>query len=86
MRKLIFIIIVVISSLNYLNAQSSDKEIKFGGRIMYDIAIWGPDNFENAGSEVRRCRLFSSGIMYQNVKYKLQLDNSDSKLIIFQNK
>ena len=73
MRKLIFIIIIVISS-TYLNAQTSDKEIKFGGRIMYDMAIWGPDNFENAGSEVRRVRLFSSGTMYQNVGYKLQLD------------
>ena len=41
---------------------------------MYDMAIWGPDNFENAGSEVRRVRLFSSGTMYQNVEYKLQLD------------
>ena len=74
MRKLIFIVIVVITSVTYLNAQTSDKEIKFGGRIMYDIAIWGPDNFENAGSEVRRVRLFSSGTMYQNVEYKLQLD------------
>ena len=74
MRKLIFIGIVVITSVTYLNAQISDKEIKFGGRIMYDMAIWGPDNFENAGSEVRRVRLFSSGTMYQNVEYKLQLD------------
>ena len=80
MRKLIFIVIVVITSVTYLNAQNSDKEIKFGGRIMYDIAIWGPDNFENAGSELRRCRLFSSGIMYQNVKYKLQLDFADRNI------
>ena len=74
MKKLIFIVIVVTTSVTYLNAQISDKEIKFGGRIMYDMAIWGPDNFENAGSEVRRVRLFSSGTMYQNVEYKLQLD------------
>ena len=47
---------------------------------MYDMAIWGPDNFENAGSEFRRVRLFSSGIMYQNIKYKLQLDFADRNI------
>ena len=66
MRKLIFIVIVVITSVTYLNAQNSDKEIKFGGRLMYDIAIWGPENFENAGSELRRVRLFSKSSSRRN--------------------
>jgi phosphate-selective porin OprO and OprP len=74
MRKIIFISIVIITSISSLNAQTTDKEIKFGGRIMYDMATWGSDDFENAGSEFRRVRLFSSGTIYENVKYKLQLD------------
>ena len=74
MRKIILISIVVITSTSYLNAQTTDKKIEFGGRIMYDMATWGSDDFENAGSEFRRVRLFSSGTIYENVKYKLQLD------------
>jgi phosphate-selective porin OprO/OprP len=80
MRKLIFIVIVVMSSATYLNAQISDKEIKFGGRIMYDMAVWGADDFDNLGREFRRVRLFSSGTMYSNVKYKLQLDFSGEEI------
>ena len=81
MRKLIFIGIVVITSVTYLNAQTSDKEIKFGGRIMYDMAAWnsGDNNYDtvlnnNYGAEFRRVRLYNSGKIYGNVKYKLQLD------------
>ena len=76
MRKLIFIVIVVISSVTYLNAQTSAKKIKFGGRIMYDMAAWnsGDNSDNNYGSEFRRVRLYNSGEIYGNVKYKLQLD------------
>lgn len=76
MRKLIFIVIVVMSSATYLNAQNSDKEIKFGGRIMCDMAVWEntTDEKSTAGTEFRRVRLYSSGIISQNVEYKLQLD------------
>ena len=62
MRKLIFIVIVVMSSATYLNAQNSDKEIKFGGRIMYDMAVWGDTAMDNAGTEFRRVRFYNSGI------------------------
>ena len=68
MRKLIFIVIVVITSVTYLNAQNSDKEIKFGGRIMYDMAVWGDTAMDNAGTEFRRVRLFNSGQFHGNVK------------------
>ncbi len=74
MKKIIFILILtfLISELSY--SQTSPKEIKFGGRIMYDMAIWGADDFENAGTEFRRVRFYNSGEIYGNVKYKLQLE------------
>jgi len=76
MKKLIFIIIFIIPSVTYLNAQQSDIEMKFGGRIMYDMSAWNSgDNSDNSyGSEFRRVRLYNSGSVYDNVKYKLQLD------------
>ena len=80
MRKLIFIVIVVMSSATYLNAQNSDKEIKFGGRIMYDMATWGAEEFDNIGTEFRRVRIYNSGKMYGTVKYKLQLDFAGGKI------
>ena len=76
MKKLIFIVIFIIPSVTYVNAQNSDIEMKFGGRIMYDISAWndnsGSDN--SYGSEFRRVRLYNSGNIYGNIKYKLQLD------------
>jgi phosphate-selective porin OprO/OprP len=75
MKKIIFISIVVITSISCLNGQTTDKEIKFGGRIMYDIAAWDSENSDNSyGAEFRRVRLYNSGNIYGNVKYKLQLD------------
>ena len=64
------------SSATYVNAQNYDKEIKFGGRIMCDMAVWEntTDDKATAGTEFRRVRLHSSGIISQNVEYKLQLD------------
>ena len=79
MKKIILIFSVVIFSFGFVNSQ--DKQIKFGGRIMYEMAVWGPDDFENTGSEFRRVRLFSSGTMYQNVKYKLQLDFASGNIV-----
>jgi len=80
MRKLIFIVIVVMYSATYLNAQNSDKEIKFGGRIMYDMAVWGAEEMDNTGQEFRRVRFFSSGTMYSNIHYKLQLEFAGGKI------
>ena len=43
---------------------------------MYDMSAWNAgDNSDNSyGSEFRRVRLYNSGSIYGNVKYKLQLD------------
>ena len=72
MKKITLSLLVVFMSFGISNSQ--DKNIKVGGRIMYDMAAWGEGDFSSRGTEFRRVRLFSSGSMYQNVKYKLQLD------------
>ena len=55
---------------------SSDgiHSLKFGGRIMTDYAIWDNGCETFSGTEFRRIRFFNSGKVYDNVKYKLQLD------------
>ena len=72
MNKIILSISILLISIGGTKAQ--EKHIKYGGRIMYDMAAWGEEEFNNAGTEFRRVRLFSSGTIYENVKYKLQLD------------
>ena len=79
MKKIILSVLVVFISFGTI--QSQDKNIKIGGRIMYDMAAWGEDNLSSIGSEFRRVRLFSSGSIYQNVKYKLQLDFSGGDVV-----
>ncbi len=74
MKKLILTLIAPLLTFVSVHAQTSDKEIKFGGRIMYDMAVWGDSAMQNAGTEFRRVRVFNSGKLYGNVKYKLQLD------------
>ncbi|MFH1320860.1 MAG: porin [Bacteroidota bacterium] len=68
---------------NGFKFESADKQfkLKFGGRIMYDLAFFSQDDtLENAfgnlnnGTEFRRARFYSAGQLYHNVKYKLQLD------------
>ena len=59
-------------------SSDGDFKLKFGGRIMYDYALWNT-NFNGTkesfnGSEFRRVRLFNSGQVYKNVKYKIQFD------------
>jgi len=80
MNKLILIIATVLISKASANAQTNEKEVKFGGRIMYDMAAWGAEEFNYTGSEFRRVRLYSSGEMYGAVKYKLQLDFSGGNI------
>ena len=80
MKKIILSILTVLLSTIFTNAQNTEKEVKFGGRIMYDMATWGAEEFEYTGSEFRRVRLYSSGKMYGTVKYKLQLDFSGGKI------
>jgi phosphate-selective porin OprO and OprP len=80
MNKIIIILATLLLSMVFANAQTSEKEMQFGGRIMYDMAAWGAEEFEYTGSEFRRVRLYSSGKMYVNIKYKLQLDFSGGKI------
>lgn len=59
-------------------SSDGDFKLKFGGRIMFDYAFWntninGTDE-SFYGSEFRRVRLFNSGQVYKNVKYKVQFD------------
>jgi len=74
MKKTILALSVTLLTFVNVNAQSPIKEIKFGGRIMYDMAVWGDTAMNNAGAEFRRVRFYNSGKLYGNVKYKLQLD------------
>lgn len=82
MTKKVLTLSLSILTIGFINAQSSEKEIKFGGRIMYDMAVWGDEEMSNAGTEFRRIRLFNSGKMYQNIKYKLQLDFANGSITL----
>ena len=68
-----------------LRLDTADKNIrlKLGGRIMVDTAFYDDDDFQAAGVpasntedgfEFRRVRLYNSGLLYNNVEYKLQVD------------
>jgi len=62
---------------NGYKVESADKafKMKFGGRIMYDVALLSQDDEDQEFlGEFRRVRFFNSGTVYKNVKYKLQLD------------
>ena len=80
MKKTILALSVALLVFANVNAQSPVKEIKFGGRIMYDMAVWGDTAMDNSGTEFRRVRFYNSGKLYGNVKYKLQLDFSGGKI------
>ena len=57
-----------------LSSSDGIHSLKFGGRIMTDYAIWDNGSETFSGTEFRRIRFFNSGKVYDNVKYKLQLD------------
>lgn len=91
MRKQILTLGLTVLAIGFVNAQESEKkadrlpkEIKFGGRIMYDMAAWntttGNAVSEMTGVEFRRVRFYNSGEMYEKVKYKLQLDFSGGEI------
>ena len=80
MKKRILAISIALLTITTISAQSQMKEVKFGGRIMYDMAIWGDTSLNNTGTEFRRVRVFNSGKLYGNLKYKFQLDFSGGKI------
>ena len=88
MKKIIFLV-VSLTMISFGSSQdfttnwgngykliSADGEysLKFGGRIMYDYAIWNNGHETYSGTEFRRVRFFNSGKVYGNIKYKLQFD------------
>jgi phosphate-selective porin OprO and OprP len=78
---------------NGFKIENTDKSIKmkFGGRIMYDFGFFSLNNeaetngytlaSEN-GNEFRRARLFTSGTIYKNVDFKLQIDFAGGKVTL----
>ena len=57
-----------------LSSSDGMHSLKFGGRIMTDYAIWDNGSETFSGTEFRRIRFFNSGKVYDNIRYKLQLD------------
>ena len=54
--------------------------MKFGGRLMLDWADWKNGDDWSSGLEFRRVRLFTSGKIYNQFKYKLQIDFAGAKI------
>lgn len=78
---------------NGFKVENSDKSIrlKFGGRIMYDMGFFclngeaetnGYILMSANGTELRRARFFTSGTIYKNVGFKLQVDFSGGKIVL----
>lgn len=100
----LFLLISLISTLSYSQEEhdevgwkntlvfhSQDAEIRFGGRILYDLGYFALDDemavaFSDQvkfGSKFRQVRFYSAGILYSQVKYKLQMDFQGGKVSFF---
>ncbi len=75
---------------NGFKAENSDGsfKIKMGGRLQYDVMWINQDDSLNNhfdafnGTEFRRARIYTSGKIYKNVKFKFQLDFAGGNAII----
>lgn len=78
---------------NSFKIENADKSIKmkFGGRLMYDYGFFSLHNesesngytlFSENGNEFRRARLFTSGTIYNNVDFKLQIDFAGGEVVL----
>ena len=78
---------------NGFKVENADKSIKlkFGGRIMYDVGFFSLNNEAETngftlasknGNEFRRARFFTSGSIYNNVDFKLQIDFTGGKVTL----
>jgi len=68
-------------SNGYQFATSDGKHsMKFGGRLMFDHAMWKSGDDWSSGAELRRGRVFASGTSYHNFKYKMQIDFAGGKI------
>jgi phosphate-selective porin OprO/OprP len=57
-----------------LRFKSGEASFEVGGRLMVDTARYYNNDDLNNGSEIRRARLFMSGQVYNDWKFKLQTD------------
>ncbi|MFK5857484.1 MAG: porin [Bacteroidota bacterium] len=75
---------------NGLKIASTDgsTKIKIGGRVQYDVMWIQQDDslnkhFDaNNGAEIRRARFYISGQVYNNIKFKFQMDFAGDKAVI----
>ncbi|RLD43109.1 MAG: hypothetical protein DRI89_05455, partial [Bacteroidetes bacterium] len=71
-----------------IESANKDFKIKMGGRIQYDVMFISQDDSLNAyfdaenGSEFRRARLYTSGTVYNNIKFKFQVDFAPGKVVL----
>ncbi len=71
-----------------VESDDGDFKIKLGGRIQYDIMFINQDDsldahFEaNNGAEFRRARLYTSGTIFGNIKFKFQVDFAPAGVVI----
>ncbi len=86
MKKIIITSTLLLFCVLVSNAQNHDpkfkRNIKFGGRIMFDYGANTQQNKHTSGSEFRRVRSFISGKVAKNVAYKLQLEFSNGKTVL----
>ena len=52
MKKTILALSFAFLTFISVNAQSPVKDIKFGGRIMYDMAVWGDSTMDNSAQNL----------------------------------
>jgi len=63
-----------------ISSPDGNTKIKIGGRIQYDVMVINQDDSLNNyfeaknGAEFRRARIYTSGTIYNNIKFKLQID------------
>ncbi len=75
---------------NALKVESHDgkNKISIGGRIQYDVMWISQDDSLNShfdahnGAEIRRARFYTSGLIYNNIKFKFQMDFAGGKAAI----
>ncbi len=71
-----------------IDSHDGNFKIKMGGRIQYDIMWIHQDDSLNKyfdahnGAELRRARFYTSGTIYKNIKFKLQVDFAGSKTVV----
>lgn len=71
-----------------INSRKGNTKIKMGGRLQYDVMWIHQDDSLNShfaaqnGAEIRRARIYTSGTIYKNIKFKLQFDFAGGVTVI----